>query len=122
MSDSPYTPPKAPIETAQPDVKSGLGGWLILVVIGLCYSLLQQLIQLFYVFTPLFTDGTYDALTNPESEFYNAYWAPILWGEFVYNFLSIGMVFWMLYLFPGAGLQSRRGRYLRRDREPGRRV
>jgi hypothetical protein len=46
----------------------GLGGWLILVGIGVVISPLRLLAELSKVYLPMFNDGTWEALTTPTSE------------------------------------------------------
>lgn len=63
----------------------GLGGWLILVAIGVILSPIKLGALLFQVHLPLFQDGTWDLLTVPGSEHYHPLWAPLLIFEIVCN-------------------------------------
>jgi hypothetical protein len=48
----------------------GLGGWLILVCLGLIVSALYTVFILATTYWPIFTDGSWELLTTPNSEFY----------------------------------------------------
>ena len=55
----------------------GIGGWLILVAMGLAMTTVMGLVTL-QVHLPVFTTGAWTALTSPESPAYHAIWAPLL--------------------------------------------
>lgn len=76
----------------------GLGGWLILVGIGLALSPVLT-IWVLSTSVPIFLNGSWTALTTPGSEAYNPLWGPILIFEIVGNigFLAAGL--WLLVLF-----------------------
>jgi len=64
---------------------SGIGGWLILVVIGLIISPIRVGNLLITTYAPIFSDGAWEALTTPGSETYHVLWAPLLIFEIVGN-------------------------------------
>ncbi|MDD5706356.1 MAG: DUF3857 domain-containing protein [Kiritimatiellae bacterium] len=71
------TPAPAPCACDGP---SGLGGWLILVFIGLCGRVVMRtklLFELGYVFNR----ESWVALTQPTGSAYNVFWAPVLMVE-----------------------------------------
>jgi hypothetical protein len=78
---------------------TGLGGWLVLVAIGLVLSSLRLLVLLGQVFVPIFRDGTWAVLTTPGSEAYHPLWAPLLIFELVGNSGFIVAQLWLLVLF-----------------------
>jgi len=77
----------------------GLGGWLILVGIGAVVGPFQLLFIMATLYLPIFSDGTWSALTTAGSEYYNALWAPILVGEIAFNTAMIAASFYLMYLF-----------------------
>lgn len=96
MESNPYQTPSPSPQLSEPvNIEgenrgpSGLGGWLILVAIGLIFSPLRLGAFVLVTFVPLFQNGTWEALTTPGSEQYNALWAPILIFELVCNLVFI---------------------------------
>jgi Protein of unknown function (DUF2569) len=65
----------------------GLGGWLILVAIGLVLTAGQALLLLFGTFLPIFTDGRWEALTTKGISTYHPLWGPLLLFEVTGNVL-----------------------------------
>lgn len=63
----------------------GLGGWLVLVGLGIVLSPLIIVGTVFPVYSELFSNGSWSVLTTPSSEAYNPLWAPLLVGEIVIN-------------------------------------
>ena len=73
----------------------GLGGWLILVGIGVVLIPLRLLITVLPPFISLFSDGTWEAVTTEGSTYYHSFWAPLLITEMIVN---IGLFIVSLYL------------------------
>jgi hypothetical protein len=67
---------------------SGLGGWMIFVQIGLYITILMLLGQIFQ-YLPIFTDGTWNTLTQTGSEIYHPLWGPVIIFEMIYNILFL---------------------------------
>ena len=76
-----------------------IGGWLILVAIGVVFSPLRICFSLVTIFPPIFSDGTWEALTTVGSEFYSPLWAPLLIGEIVFNLSIFLASIYVAYLF-----------------------
>jgi hypothetical protein len=76
-----------------------IGGWLILVAIGVVFSPLRICFSLATIFPPIFSDGTWEALTTAGSEFYSPLWGPLLIGEIVYNLGIFLASIYVAYLF-----------------------
>lgn len=76
----------------------GLGGWLILVVIGLFGSLLLKLKTLMDNIQVLGTPD-WDLLTTPGNEAYDPMWAPTIYFEIVVLIVALMLNGVVLYLF-----------------------
>jgi branched-subunit amino acid transport protein len=63
----------------------GLGGWLILVGLGIIISPFRIVAQVFPAYSEIFSNGSWAVLTTPGTEAYNPLWAPILFGEMIIN-------------------------------------
>lgn len=68
---------------------AGIGGWLILVIIGLIFNPIRLLLFVVQTYPPIFTTGAWEALTTPGGEHYDALWAPLLIFEVAGNALFI---------------------------------
>jgi len=77
----------------------GLEGWLVLVGIGVVISPLRLVFMLLTLYVPMFTDGTWEALTTVGAEKYHPLWAPLLIGEVVFNTGFILVSCYLAYLF-----------------------
>ena len=77
----------------------GLGGWLILVGIGVVLSPIRLLVIYIPIYKPIFEDSTWEALTTVGSEVYNPLWAPLLLGEIAFNSILVVASLYLLYLF-----------------------
>jgi hypothetical protein len=77
----------------------GLGGWLILVAIGLVLTAGQAFLLLFGTFVPIFTDGQWEALTTKGISTYHPLWAPLLLFEATGNVLLAVAAVTALVLF-----------------------
>jgi hypothetical protein len=67
----------------------GLGGWLVLVGIGVILSPLIIIATVFPAYSQMFSNGSWDALTTPGSAAYSSLWAPLIVGEITIN---VGLV------------------------------
>jgi hypothetical protein len=92
-------PPGAEHQVAADERLRGLGGWLVLVGIGVVVGFLRMMATTASTFLPLFEEGVWQALTSPESETYHPLWAPIIVGEVVFNCGMVGATAWLAYLF-----------------------
>jgi len=74
---------------AEGDGPKGLGGWLILVILGLVISPVRIGYFLATAHLPLFRDGGWSELTTVGTAAYHHLWAPLLIFEIVGNVGSI---------------------------------
>lgn len=77
----------------------GLGGWLILVGIGITLSPLILLFQMVPLYVDIFTNGSFEVLTTEGYDTYHPLWAPVLMSEMVYNALLAITGFYLIYLY-----------------------
>lgn len=74
---------------------SGLGGWLTLIQLGLIFSFLLALVNLFSYSIPSFYPETWDTLTSEHSLSYHPLWAPTIIFEFLMN---VGIIIFSAYI------------------------
>ena len=77
----------------------GLGGWLILVGIGVVIAPIKLLVTTVPVFNPIFTDGTWEVLTTVGTDAYSPIWAPLLISEIIYNIAMFIALLYLVFLF-----------------------
>jgi hypothetical protein len=85
----------------------GIGGWLIIIAIGL-FIWPPRLLLLFYkTFLPIFQNNYWEALTTAGTESYHELWAPLIIIEmcgnavfFVFSIVLIALFFRKSPLFP----------------------
>ena len=63
----------------------GLGGWLVLVGLGIVISPLRIIGMVFPICFEMLSNGSWNVMTSPGTEAYHPLWAPILYGEIVIN-------------------------------------
>ena len=83
----------------EPNHLKGLGGWLILVGIGITISPFITSYQLYSLYIPIFQDGSFDMLTNPAYTSYIPNFEPLLYAEIAINSLITLVGLWLIYLF-----------------------
>jgi hypothetical protein len=73
------------------DAPVGIGGWLILVVIGLIANPVLIARSLVVDFLPLFTEGIWEQLTTPGTSLYHPLWQPLIIFELAGNVSLIAL-------------------------------
>ena len=76
----------------------GLGGWLILVGLGLIISPIR-IAAIEFTILGLFLDGTWSAISSSSSEFYNPLLAIMIPLEFIMNLAFIFGFIFLIYLY-----------------------
>lgn len=90
-SENPYAPPATQVVVTEPETATPpaaaepIGGWLIVVAIGIVFSPVRIVSQLFPVYSDLLSSGSWAALTTPGAAAYHPLWMPILVLELVMN-------------------------------------
>jgi hypothetical protein len=74
---------------AAPKQYDKIGGWLILVAIGLILAPIRLLVVLFKDLLPALSTDAWSRLTTPGTEAYHPLWAPLLLFEIIGNCLFI---------------------------------
>jgi len=77
----------------------GLGGWLVLVGLGVVFSPLRLLILITQTYPELFADGMWALLTTEGSSSYTPYFAPFVIGEIIFNVGIFFLSTYIVYLF-----------------------
>ncbi len=77
----------------------GLGGWLILVGIGVVLGPIRSLLETVPLFYSLFADGTFSLLTDPDSNAYIPFIGAYIIGEVISNSIIILASLYLIYLF-----------------------
>jgi len=81
------------------EIKNGLGGWLIIVGIGLILSPFLLIFKCYSGFAPIFADNTIQILTDQNSPSYHPFWGPYLYGELTFNLVLIVASLYLIFLF-----------------------
>ena len=77
----------------------GIGGWLILVAIGIVVTPIRLIIIMMATYPEIFSTGTWEALTTQGGEAYSPLWAPIIFGEILINSGILLTWLYIAYLF-----------------------
>lgn len=77
----------------------GLGGWLILVAIGVIISPVKVFFEVFPAYLDIFNDGSWEIFTTPGTDAYHIMWAPILLGEMSINLALVFVWLFIIFLF-----------------------
>ena len=81
------------------DGPSGLGGWLVLVAIGLVLTPFRMSWELYNSFISVFLDGSLAAITDPSSPSFVNLLGPLVAFEAVLNVFTIVWAIYAAYLF-----------------------
>jgi hypothetical protein len=79
----------------------GIGGWLILPLLGLIFTPIRALAALVREQIPVFTQGHFSTLSDPDFVGYHPLWAPLLIIEPIFTFVLGAMAIWALVLMWG---------------------
>ncbi|WP_370652609.1 DUF2569 domain-containing protein [Sediminibacterium sp.] len=77
----------------------GLGGWLILVGVGVVLSPIRLLVIYIPYYKSIFEDGRWEAFTTVGSEAYIPYFGAMLIGEITFNSIMVVVLIYLIFLF-----------------------
>jgi Protein of unknown function (DUF2569) len=77
----------------------GIRGWLLLPLLGLIISPLRVGWTVYHDLLPVFTEGHWQVLTNPQSGVYHPLWGPLILFELLGNLGLIAASLALLVLF-----------------------
>ncbi len=106
--ENPYSPPSSDLSVENhPGANrlEGLGGWLVLVGIGVVLSPIRMVSQVLPGYNAMFADGSFAAVTTPGSEAYHPLWAPLLICEIFVNCALV--LVWVYIAFQFFGKKAR---------------
>lgn len=78
---------------------SGLGGWLILIQIGLWFSVIMFLLQINQFTLTILNKEIWEVLTAQDSGYYHPLWAPVIIFEVVFNLLFLVFTVYAMMAF-----------------------
>ena len=82
------------------EVRSGLGGWLILLgplVVIAPLAPLSMLAEFYHL--QMFNDGSYEIFTTPGTQFYHPFLSTFFWGAVAINVLVFFASIFLIFLF-----------------------
>ena len=78
---------------------SGLGGWLILVQVGLIISVIGGFVSIFTKILPSYEPEVWELLTTSGTDWYHPLWAPLIVFETLFAAASLALVLFLLVCF-----------------------
>ena len=96
-----------PLILDQPDPQpthptyDSIGGWLILIAIGLVITPIRLGYSILVELLPVFEPETWNYLTSPDSPVYHHLWKPLIWFEVLGNAFFMAFAIVLMFFFFG---------------------
>ncbi|MFO1358374.1 DUF2569 family protein [Plasticicumulans sp.] len=82
-----------------PETPAGIGGWLLLMLLGLVLTPLRVAWSTYGMLQPVLMPGVWEQLTEPGHPAYHPLWAPLIVAETAGNGLTLLLALLALWLF-----------------------
>lgn len=103
MSDNPYASPESDsdssVDSAERQTYERLGGWLILVAIGVAFNPLALAAAVFFDNIPPLFNGTWEILTTPGAPGYHPLWRVLILYELLMHLTLFAWSTFAAFLF-----------------------
>ncbi len=87
------------VEMSEANEPLKIGGWLILIAVGVIFNPVRTLYFVGTTYPPIFADGIWEMIITPGSEAYSPLLAALIIGEILVNLMFSLLGVYLAYLF-----------------------